>query len=191
MKKTVIFFVIAAVLVVGFGMSRNINPQPADVSRSVPISGSQKLGPAVDNSNLKKTPIVTNSASNEILVRPSTTTKPSTSTPKTSEIKPQIVPIKEISSTVSSATETLEQQHSTPQSSMIATLFGRRRERYWCQDNGDGTVTYGTANWVCDKRPLNLICLGGHWDYGIGLTMPGGASTCAGYLQGVPSISLP
>ncbi len=59
----------------------------------------------------------------------------------------------------------------------------RKREGFYCTVNGDGTITYGTATYVGGIMIFGGIF--GHWEYGIGNTIPGGANACAGFLDGV------
>ncbi len=181
MKKAfTILAIITAVVVVGAGLSNQVDPQPADVSRLIPTS---QIPPS--KTDPKKTPIIKES---QIDIN---TTQPKTGSPL---IKP-ITDTNEQSQTTTTTQQQVDTTQETfvhqqqPQPSFFANLFGRRRERYWCQDNGNGTVTYGTANWVCERRVL--FCVNGYWDYGIGLTMPGSAATCDMYLEGVPTIVAP
>lgn len=60
----------------------------------------------------------------------------------------------------------------------------KKREGFWCQVNGDGTITYGSASW-------SGWWIFGHWEYGVGNTMPGGANSCAAFLDGVNTVQAP
>ncbi len=187
MKKAfIILAVIVAVVVVGMSVSTPVEPQPANVSQIVPRRS--QVPPVKTNPTKTQAPTT---RTTEDTLRPQTNTIPSKEI--SSDPKIEVVNIKQQPTATTSTTQptlqTIDTTSVTGESSIFSNLFGRRKEHYWCQDNGNGTVTYGTANWVCDRRVL--FCVSGHWDYGIPLTMPGNTQTCSMFLEGVPTIVAP
>lgn len=180
MKKAIISMFVLGALVVGFSLSQQVTPQPAQTSRVMTTSqNTQRIGPATDYSGGSK-------------VRSGTPTTPSfPSEPvgsvevrSTTDISEQVVVGEQIVTDMKTALGL----QTTPMT-RITGLFGRNREAVWCQVNTGGGIMYGSAAWVCDRR--FIFCLSGHWEYGIGLSAPGGANECAGYTEGMTVIPPP
>ncbi len=101
---------------------------------------------------------------------PSTTTETTVSTDTTSgPIK--VVPVKGMPSVTAVAVDT----HTTTD------LGGKRPDKFYCTNNGDGTITYGTASW-------HGWWIFGHWEANPGgITVPSNNpnQACAEFLEGV------
>ncbi len=174
MKKIIgISVATLAIVVVVMSIGRGIDPQPAQTSKIVPLGTNQRIGPAVNNSTTVPKGGVLLPQKTDLVVDPAgpNKTEPSSET----QVSPIVSPIKETTSIDTGTQESLVK---------TSGLFNRRREKFWCEVNGNGTITYGTATWTCERHFL-FFCTSGSWDYGVGLTMPGNANSCAGFLQGV------
>lgn len=170
MKKIIgISVATLAIVVVVMSIGRGIDPQPAQTSKIVPLGTNQRIGPAVNNSTTTPKGGVSLPQEPDLVVDPGPN--------KTeSSLETQVSPIKETTSIINTNIQ------ESPVTS--SGLFNRRKEKFWCEVNGNGTITYGTATWTCERHFL-FFCTSGSWDYGVGLTMPGNANSCAGFLQGV------